>query len=364
MGWYGMRLTATEKLRLRYISAFKLCLLFNADNNMRFSGQLVAATLPGISLAATVQVIHQFPNPTWVENVASTRNGSLLAGILGQAPAQLHILSPSSNTTEATLLHTFAPSNAIFGITEYETDVFAVAAGNFSSKTANGTGDANIWSVDLRCGTTKSSVQVKQIAHLKDAQINGFAALNSETLLFTDSWAGNIRKVDVKTGKYETILQDASTANNLSTPLPLGANGLKVLRPNAVPSTKANPVIYFSNLQLGTVNKVSIDQHTAQPRGRVTTLAKDLGVIDDLAVTDDGTVFVTRDAANDVVRISNNGEVVVLGGGDATILGPTAATLGRTYKDRGVLYVSAMGGQQADGTFLEGGKVVAVDLAA
>lgn len=331
---------------------------------MRSSGLLTAATISGISLAATVRTVHQFPNPTWVENVASTRNGSLLVGILGQAPAQLHILDPFSNVTQDTLLHTFAPSNSIFGITEYETDVFAIAAGNFSSTTANGTGDANIWTVDLRYGTTRDSIKVRKLAHLPDAQINGLVALNSETLLFTDSWAGNIRKVDVKTGKHEVVLQDASTANNASTPLPLGANGLKILRPNAVPSSTDTPALYFSNLQLENVYRVAIDGRTGHPRGPVVTLATGLGVIDDLAVTDDGTIFLTRDAANDVVRISGQGEVVTLGGGNATVLGPTAASLGRTYRDRGVLYVSAMGGQQADGTFLEGGRVVAIDLAA
>ncbi|KAJ4355999.1 uncharacterized protein N0V89_004025 [Didymosphaeria variabile] len=331
---------------------------------MRAFEYFLAATFSGISLAANVRIVQQFPNPTWVENVASTRNGSLLAGILGQTPAQLHIINPFSNATQDTLLHTFAYSNSIFGITEYETDVFAVAAGNFSSATANGTGDANIWSVDLRCGTTKDSVEVRKLAYLQDAQINGIAALNSDTLLFTDSWAGNIRKVDVRTGKYEVVLQDASTANNLSTPLPLGANGLKILRPNSVPSGNASPTLYFSNLQLGSLHKVSVDQHTGRPNGQVVTLAGNVGVIDDLAVTDDGTVFLARDAANDVVRISDDGEVVTLGGENSTILGPTAVVLGRTYKDRGVLYVSAMGGQQADGTYLEGGKVVAVDLTA
>ncbi|KAL1605390.1 hypothetical protein SLS60_004939 [Paraconiothyrium brasiliense] len=331
---------------------------------MRSFEYVLAATFSGLSLAANVRIVQQFPNPTWVENVASTRNGSVLAGVLGQAPAQLHIIDPSSNATQNTLLHTFAYSNSIFGITEYETDVFAVAAGNFSSVTANGTGDANIWSVDLRRGTTKDSVKVRKLAYLKDAQINGFAALNSDTLLFTDSWAGNIRKVDVRTGKYEVVLQDASTANNLSTPLPLGANGLKVFRPNPVPSGNASPTLYFSNLQLGSLHKVSVDQHTGRPRGDVVTLAKNLGVIDDLAITDDGTVFLARDAANDIVRISNDKEVVTLGGEYTKVLGPTAAVVGRTYMDRGVLYVSAMGGQQADGTFLEGGKVVAVDLTA
>ncbi|KAL5387582.1 hypothetical protein DPSP01_003377 [Paraphaeosphaeria sporulosa] len=330
---------------------------------MRSSGLFTVATVSGMSLAATVRTIHQFPNPTWVENVASTRNGSLLVGILGQVPAQLHILDPFSNTTQDTLLHTFAPSNSIFGITEYETDVFAVAAGNFSFTTANGTGDANIWSVDLRSGTTKSSIKVHKLVHLPNAQINGIAALNSKALLFADSWAGNIRRVDIKTGKHEVVLEDATTANNVSSPLPLGANGLKILRPNAVPSSRDTPTLYFSNLQLSKMYSVPIDGNTGRPQGRVTTLASGLGsVIDDLAVTDDGTVFLTRDAANDVVRISGDGEVATLGGGNATVLGPTAAALGRTYRDRGVLYVSAMGGQQADGTFTEGGRVVAIDL--
>ncbi|KAJ4297638.1 hypothetical protein N0V90_005532 [Kalmusia sp. IMI 367209] len=293
----------------------------------------------GTTLAASrLRTVYQFPNPTWVENIASTRNGSLLVGFLGQKTAQLHIVDPFFNATQDTLLHTFPFSNAVFGITEYEDDVFAVAVANLSLTTLNGTGDADIWSVDLRCSTTKSGVKVKKLAHLPNAQINGIAALNSESLLFTDSWAGRIGRVDIKTGKYEIVLQDATTANNLSASLPLGANGLKVLRPISVPSSTTNPTLYYSNLQLGTVHKVQIDPRTGRPRGRIDTLAKELGVVDDLAVTDDGTVFVVRDYENDVVRVEADGEVSVVGGADSKILGPTAAVLGRTYKDRGVVY--------------------------
>ncbi|KAF2446898.1 hypothetical protein P171DRAFT_429843 [Karstenula rhodostoma CBS 690.94] len=141
----------------------------------------MATTFTDISLAASVRPIHRFPNPTWVENIASTRNGLLLVGILGQAPAQLHILDPFSHATQDTLLHTFTPSNSIFGITEYETDVFAVAAGNSSSTTANGTSDANISTLDLRRGTTKSSIKVRKLAHLPDAQTNRRSVVQGHT---------------------------------------------------------------------------------------------------------------------------------------------------------------------------------------
>ena len=345
------------------------------------STYLAAASFFGLSYGASIRVVHQFPNPTWVENIASTRNGSILAGVLGSAPAQLHIIDPFSNNAGNTLLYEFAYTNSIFGIAEYETDIFAVAAGNFSAATSNGkkypyikvdgshqiyilgTGDANIWSVDLRCGITKSSIKVKKIAYLKNAQINGLAALNSDTLLFTDSWAGNIRKVDIRTGKYEVVIQDATTANNVSTPLPLGANGLKIVPSSPVPSSNSNPTLYFSNLQLGTAHKVQVDARTGRPKGRVVTLATGLGIVDDLAVTDDGAVFLARDAANDVARISADGEVAFVSDDEVKILGPTSAVLGRTYKDRGILYVSDVGGQQADGTFLQGGRVLAVSLA-
>lgn len=109
---------------------------------------LTFASLFSVSLGATVRTIHEFPNPTWVENIASTRNGSILAGVIGSAPAQLHIIDPFSNTTDSTLLHEFAYSNSIFGITEYETDVFAVAAGNFSAKTSNGENFSDFKSIE------------------------------------------------------------------------------------------------------------------------------------------------------------------------------------------------------------------------
>jgi hypothetical protein len=116
------------------------------------------------------------------------------------------------------LLHTFTPSNAIFGIIEYET-------GNSSATTANSTCDANHWAVDLHGGTTAARVKVRKLAHLPDVQITGLAAMSSATLLFTDPWAGNRGAVNVRTGTHSVVLQDASTANNASAPLPSGRGG-------------------------------------------------------------------------------------------------------------------------------------------
>jgi hypothetical protein len=47
---------------------------------MRSSSLSMAAAFSSISLAATVRTIHQFPNPTWVKSIASTRDASLLVG--------------------------------------------------------------------------------------------------------------------------------------------------------------------------------------------------------------------------------------------------------------------------------------------
>lgn len=92
-------------------------------------------------------------------------------------------------------------------------------------------------------------------------------------------------------------------------------------------------------------------------------MGRDLSAtIDDFAVADDGVVFLARwSPNNDVVRIGRAGKVVPIA---RDMSGPTSVVLGRTGRDRGLLYVSTTGTQQANGSFAEGGQIVAVDLTA
>jgi hypothetical protein len=311
--------------------------------------------LSALSQQTTLRTIFRFPNPTWVENIASTRNGTLIASILGRP--ELHAIDPFATTNSSTvdtLLYSFPGANTVTGITEVETDIFVVGTGNYSLTEGETVGSSIAWRVDL----SGEALKVEKIVDLSSTQyINGLAALNHRTVLMADSAAGNVIRLDIETGDYGVVIDGPAVASNVSVSLPGGVNGMKIL----------DSTLYFTNQQLGTVNRVPIDRWTGSIVGPFIVLAN-ISVVDDLAVTDDGTAFVARPLANVVERVVANEHVPIAGGQNSLdVAGATAATLGRTWRDRGILYICTMGGVKnggADGfgEFLEGGKVVALSL--
>ncbi|KAF2689687.1 hypothetical protein K458DRAFT_427803 [Lentithecium fluviatile CBS 122367] len=315
-----------------------------------FLGPLAAATqLP------LPRTIHQFPNPTWLENIASTRNGTLLTGVLG-ATAALHLIDPfaSDSAPVDSLLYDFPSANSVFGISELSPNIFAVATGNYSTTSGATEGTSSLWTVGLNSLEKEDGTPaVRKVVDLKDTSlVNGIAALNKDTVLVADSLAGTILGVSVKTGEYHVLHDDISLAPNLTASPAIGVNGLKYLAPN----------LYFTSTRLGAF-RVRVDPDTGAAVGPYVKLAS-LEVPDDLAVTDDGTVFVARPLGDVVEKVGVDGDVTVIAGGagEEVVRGATAVTLGRTWRDRGVVYVCTMGGFAEDGSFVEGGKIVAVSM--
>lgn len=329
---------------------------------MRFSNSWAfqAVLFSGASSQQT-RLVFQFPKPTWLENIASTRSGHLLTGVLGASPASLHVIDPfnASDSNKTTLLHTFPETNSVFGISEYAPDLFAVATGNYSPSTGTTKGSYSVWSVDVRhlssCDNSSTAAQVRKIADVPNLDvINGIAALNKDAVLLADSFAGTVVRLDISNGKYETVIEHPSTA---FAPM-LGINGMKVLH------ATNPPTLFYSNTQLNATFSAPIDSQTGKLAGEVVTVAQNQHAPDDLAVTDDGTVLFARPYAGTLSKAKAGEKVEIVAGaeGSSLIQGATSVTLGRTYKDRNVAYVATLGGFNADGSFAEGGKIVAVEL--
>jgi hypothetical protein len=326
-------------------------------SSLLFESFLLATQTLALENPLYPRTIHQFPNPTWLENIASTRNGTILTGVL-DATAALHLIdlfaSPSNTSGIDTLLYTFPSADSVFGISELEPDVFAVATGNYSTTSGATEGSSSIWTVDLSPLCHGQKVSVRKVVDVKDAKvINGIAALNADTVLAADSLGGSIIRIDIKTGSYKILHNDISLAPNLTADIMLGVNGIKYVAPN----------LYYTNSQLGAF-RVRVDPRSGAAIGPYTQLAT-IGTADDIAVTDDGTVFVARAIDNVVERVDRDGEVSIIAGGanNTTVSGATAITLGRTWKDRNVIYVCTFGGFAQDGEgFVEGGKVVALQI--
>jgi hypothetical protein len=298
--------------------------------------------------ASTPRTIHQFPNPTWLENIAAMRNGSLLVTVIGRP--EVHIVNPLVTPSTALVVATIPDVNAVFGITELSDDVFAVAAGNYTADNAPVFGSFSVWSIDV--GHRHGVAKVGKIADVPGVgMINGLAALDEDTLLFADSWKGNIASLGVKSGENGIWFGDKSTASNFSAPgLPLGVNGIKV----------HHDWVYFTNTVQNSLSRVRVDRVAQQVVSNVEILAQGdaVAVPDDFAVLGDGSVVLGRPLSDQLVKVGGDGKVEVV----AKVTGVTAVALGKAKKGRDVAYLSSMGGFSADGSVKAGGKVVIVGL--
>jgi hypothetical protein len=303
--------------------------------------------------ANSIQKIFQFPNHTWIENIAIRRNGQILADILDRP--ELYQIDPLSNPTTSKLIHRFDQyAGGLLGISELEEDQFAIILGNYSIKDGPTPGSFAIWEVDFR----NLKPAIKKIADISPAHmLNGMASLNSDVLLMADSKLGVIFRLDIKTREYSIVIDDDSMKpkpNKLK--LTIGVNGLKV----------KNGYLYYTNTFLGSLMRVPVHNITGKALGPVEIVGPTEWIADDIVVTDDETTYVAGSVSNVVTKVSRYSRSELIAGNEnsSIVAGATAVVLGRTDSDRNVLYVSDNGGMAApvNGTFVEGGKIVAISL--
>jgi hypothetical protein len=169
-------------------------------------------------------------------------------------------------------------------------------------------------------------------------------------VLLADSARGIIWHVNTNTGAYNVGIQnDAFRPTNPQ--IPLGVDGIHVL----------NDYLYFTNLGNGTISKIPIDAH-GTATGAIEPWANIFGP-DDFALRADGTAYVV--GFNTLHGVSPNGTVTVLAGGpeDTTLEGATSAQLGRTHRDRDMLYIGTSGGMLAPvHGEIHGGQILAIDV--
>jgi hypothetical protein len=308
------------------------------------------------SVAHSVKKVFQFAFPTWVENIAVRANGDLLVTLLPVTPlaaAELRLVDPSANPPTSKLIYSFNGTNitGLLGIAELEHDVFAFVAGTIPQTATPGV--YSIWKADLR----REPATVSKIADVSSGQLlNGLAKLNEHALLIGDSMAGNVVKLDLKTGKSISVLEDASMKSaTVNGAFMSGVNGLKV----------QDPYVYYTNSALASLHRVRIDCGTGRATGPFETLATDMPSADDFALQKDSTAFVAVGSGNVIEEVTASGAQSVFAGGlnSSAIPGPTAAALGRGA-GRDVLYVVTNGAikNKVNGTFVEGGSVIAVGL--
>ena len=328
---------------------------FSLRSIATFSLLSLALALPSSEISARktdplplpVEVIHQFPFPSWVQDLAIRRNGKILVTLL-TAP-ELYEIDPSGRRG-VKLVHNFPEHLALTGIAELKPDIFYVSAGNVSILPAataatatnfslvgnNVPGAWDVYKVDL----TKhhAPAKVTKVAHLPQAfNLDGLTVLDADAglLLLSDSLAGLVYKLDVKTGKSSVVIDDPSLK-----PLPAIAIAVHALRIR-------DGSLYFDNSAQQTFVRIPIhpDGTAAGPAVILSTNINSNG----FAFDQKGDAFLTENTPNAL-------GYVPVGGGPSTVLagvpltapsylpGPQSAEFGRSGRDCEVLYITTTGG--------------------
>ncbi|KAH8756129.1 hypothetical protein F5883DRAFT_430009 [Diaporthe sp. PMI_573] len=318
-----------------------------------------------------IQTIYQFPENTYVENLAVRANGQILLDVF--TSPQLWLVDPHA-PGEAVLVHEFPEALGITGIAEYEDDVFAVLAGNFSFSTGECTkGSWSIWSVDLGGALISSAAdlaasppKVSKLADVPAATcLNGIDLLSgggaSKFLMAGDIRTGEIYAVNVDTGASAVTIDNSSAAQTAPAVTygfgSVATDGLRV----------RDTELYFSNVGRGTLVRVALNPDDGTPAGEAQTVAQSLSSLDqwdDFTIDCTGNVFITTGGSNTIQRVTPQGNVAVVAGdlNSTAIAEPASARFGRRSDDSNVLYVTTAGGMVApvNGDTVVGAQVLAI----
>lgn len=322
------------------------------------------------SLPLPVTVIHQFPVGTWLENLAIRRNGKILTTALSSP----EIFQVDRNGVQPVkLVHTFADATGCTGITEMGRDVFYVAAGNFSfSPFRSVPGSWSVYKVDVRHHhphiTKPKPAKVTLVANFPDAiLLNGITVLSkwNKWLLISDSGAGVVYRLEVKTGKVVKVLDDLLMQPE-SDFFANGVNGIKI----------QDDQLFFTNTNKNLLARIPI-QKDGTSRSSA-TLVTNLDSPDDFTFDDAGKAVVAQIRFDLLASVSvSKNTVVTLAGGppngtQGKLFGPTAAQFGRikpflddpSKQDWMKAYVSTNGGlqQYLANNVTRGGTISLVDI--
>lgn len=307
-------------------------------------------------------LVHQFPSPSWVENIRVRQNGQLLVTMVLSPDVYLidPVVSSSNPALNATakLLHSFPSEAGLLGITEVQPDQFYVVVGNFSlTDLTAGIGTFSVWSLDLQKydSILNTGAAVKEIAPFTKAGIlNGMDTLDSSKnlVVVADSLFGEVWLLDGKTGNTSILLKEPEFAP-LANSSTIGVNGLKVLQKGDT------AYIYFSTQGTALFGRILVSLSTLQKTGPVEILQNGT-VVDDFVLDEEkGVAYLAATELNALLSIPlTGGEVTTISGGvNETLLAtPTSAVFGRGALEKDLVYVTTE-------SLTVGGKVVAVDIA-
>ncbi|KAL1841008.1 hypothetical protein VTK73DRAFT_3601 [Phialemonium thermophilum] len=271
----------------------------------------------------------------WVETMTARSNGHLLLNRL-DVP-ELWTVNPA--TQEASKVLSIPGVLGLTGVAEVAPDVFAVVAGNFSTKTFDiGEGSYAVYRVDLSApsATPPTAALVQRIP--EGAFLLGAASLDNDTVFVADAGTGALYTLTLSTGAYAVVLADATTMRApASAAIREGIHGVKY----------RDGALYFTNAFGGTFDRLAVDPATGKPAtstdggvAQVAVIRRDLQGPEDFALAADGSAYVAMINGGAVVKVAPDGTTEKV----ATASSATTCVLGRTDKDRDTLYVATSDG--------------------
>lgn len=305
-----------------------------------------------VLVANNARTLYQFQDHTRVENIAVRKNGNLLV-TLSDRP-ELYEVDPF-NPSSPKLIHHFAGYSGLGGITETTPDVFLVNAGNITFGPIRPVPKSfSVWKVDL---SYRHSARVSKVTDIPEAvYLNGMTTLNARdgVILTGDCASGRVFRLDTNTGNYTVALQNELLQPPPNATLPVGVNGIRMFR----------DYLYFTNTFKAIYARVPVDLVTGAAMGPYEVLDSNV-VADDLAVKA-GVGYLAGSIGNVVIKVKSDKEENVIAGNlnSTVVAGATSTAFGRTKKDKNILYVVTSGTEisPVNGTFVEPGKIVALDI--
>jgi hypothetical protein len=191
-------------------------------------------------------------------------------------------------------------------------------------------------------------------------------------VLIADSLNGVVYRLNVNTGAYSIVIDDARMKYLPGSITNLGINGVKIRDGYLYWTNTGNPI--FSRIPISS---------TGTPTGASQNVAN-VNNGDDFAFRRDGTAWVAQNQTESLSVIKNGKTTLVAGDPTSTILaGVTAGQFGRTAATRNILYVTTNGGMflsyrtlsektsdadnppglavPVNGSIIVGGKIASID---
>ncbi|KAJ3951564.1 hypothetical protein N0V92_012024 [Colletotrichum tropicale] len=313
------------------------------------------------------------PPDAWLECLTERSNGDIL--ITRYDTGEIFNVNPA--TGDATRVYKFPASanvNSSLGIAEYEDDVFAFNAGQITTGYYPIEHSWGIWSLDMRNWTapvdnvSQSDPRVTQIAKMPNAGLlNGLTVLNpattegprakgrdsKPTIVSADAVKGVLYEIDIA-GPNQTA-QVFYFNPELLAPAgwPPGLNGVQT------PPVRNPKHIYFTTGSRGSFYRIVLSQTSASVALNAVPelLYQGNDYLDDFAIEEDGTSYLSTSSASKIIKVSPLGEVGVLLESEAIAMATAALRVDRGGKK--LLYVLTANNGENGGS---PGKLVEVRL--